>query len=71
MQREEMVNYAVELGSTITELRNHLLDPKTGIVPTLQRQVTMLHSQLEVSQKINQALMKQLGIVERISVCQV
>ena len=67
MQREEMVNYAVELGSTITELRNHLLDPKTGIVPTLQRQVTMLHSQLEVSQKINQALMKQLGIVERIT----
>ena len=64
MKKDDVVQYAADLGSTL----NKLLNPETGLVPALQRQVEVLQSQLKVSQQINQELIKQLGIVERTSI---
>lgn len=64
MKKDDVVQYAADLGSTLSKLIN----PETGLVPALQRQVEVLQSQLQVSQKINQELIKQLGIVERTSI---
>ena len=68
MNKPELVQYASSLGDTFLTLKDKLLNAETGIVPTLQRQVEMLNSQLKVSQKINQELIKQLGFVERTSI---
>ena len=68
MNKLDLVQYASSLGDTFLTLKDKLLNPETGIVPTLQRQVEMLNSQLQVSQKINQELIKQLGFVERTSI---
>ena len=47
MNKNMIVNYAVDLGSTLTDLRNALLHPDTGLVPMLQRQNEVLHSETE------------------------
>ena len=68
MNKIDHVQYASSPGDTFVTLKDKLLNPETGIVPTLQRQVEMLSSQLQVSQKINQELIKQMGFVERTSI---
>ena len=68
MNKNDLVQYASSLGDTFLTLKDKLLNPETGLVPTLQRQVEMFQSQLQVSQKINQELIKQLGFVERTSI---
>ena len=65
MNKNLLINYAVELGSTLTDLHSALLHPQSGLVPTLQRQNEVLHSQLQVTQKINESLLEHLWKVER------
>ena len=60
MEKDSVINYAIDLGKTFNELHKYLLDPTEGIIPKLQ-------SQLAVSQRINEYLLKQLGLVEKQS----
>ena len=65
LSKPKLIDYAVELGSTLSELRHALLDPTTGLVPILQRQAAQLESQLAVSQSVNKTLLSHLGRVEK------
>ena len=68
MNKNMIVNYAVDLGSTLTDLRNALLHPDTGLVPMLQRQNEVLHSQLKITQQVNQSLLDHLWKVEKTAI---
>ena len=65
LSKPKLVDYAVELGSTLSDLRHALLDPNTGLVPILQRQAAQLESQLAISQSVNKTLLSHLGRVEK------
>ena len=68
LTKPKLIDYAFELGSTLSELRHALLDPSTGLVPVLKKQASQLESQLSLSQNINKTLLAQLGRVERTAI---
>ena len=56
-----LISYAKELGNSFVELKNFLLDPDTGVICQLQKE-------LRTSQEINRSLLNQLSAVEKQSI---
>ena len=65
LSKAKLVDYAIDLGSTLSELRHALLDPNTGLVPVLKKQASQLESQLAISQSVNKTLLAHLARVEK------
>ena len=61
LKLEEAKSYAKSITKSFHALYEHLFDPTNGVI-------TQLQSQLAVSQKVNEDLIRQLGEVERTSI---
>ena len=61
MTQINLITYAKELGNSFVELKNYLLDPETGVISQLQKE-------LRTSQEINRSLLNQLSAVEKQSI---
>ena len=61
MTRINLISYAKDITTSFRELHDYLLHPDSGVITKLQQQ-------LELSQAINQSLLRQLNVVERQSI---